>query len=194
MDSPKHAPPPSKVSRRSDSLLPSGRSARRLFAHRRLTSFPRRLLKFVRLDRQRRALFFRAVALLWKHRIRLWAHRFHVSETSVGPADPSPSPSPPPSSHHWPSPGAIGWAVSAASHVVPRSTCLARALAAQDLCRRYAYPAQVRLGARRQDGGALEAHAWLELGEEVVVGGSQDLEEYSVFQPVAEQTQDPSGS
>jgi hypothetical protein len=92
-----------------------------------------------------------------------------------------------------PSPGAIGWAVAAASRVVPRSTCLVQALAANDLCHRYGYPAQVRLGARRADGGALEAHAWLELGEEVVVGGSQELAEYSVFRPVAEQAEDKEG-
>lgn len=64
-------------------------------------------------------------------------------------------------------------------------TCLVRALALEDLARRVgADEAVVRVGVRRQ-GGAFEAHAWLELDGRVVgdtrehVSGFTVLEDFS---------------
>jgi len=145
-----------------------------------MTRFVRRVVRFARLDGLRRGLFFRAVALLWKHRIRLWVRPFRMPEVADGPSSPA-TPSPPGPPH--PSPGVIGWAVTAASRFVPRSTCLVRALAAQSLCRRYGYPCRLQLGARRGDAGDLEAHAWLEIGDEVVIGGGEVLGGYTPFSP-----------
>jgi hypothetical protein len=153
-----------------------------------MTRFVRRLVRFARLDGLRRDLFFRALVLLWKHRIRLWTGPFRVPDSPVGPPSPlvgapaaSGSAASPPDRH--PSPGVIGWAVTAASRFVPRSTCLVRALAAQSLCRRYGYPCRLQLGARRGDAGDLEAHAWLEIGDEVVIGGGEVLGGYTPFSP-----------
>jgi hypothetical protein len=65
----------------------------------------------------------------------------------------------------------IVWAVSAADRVVPRSTCLVRALAAQILLARRGHASQLRLGVAGGSGRAFEAHAWLEEGGRVLIGG-----------------------
>ena len=140
----------------------------------------RHLRSFARLDGPQRALLVRAALLLGKHRLGLWLFSFRM------PAPASPVVAPSLARDRPPSPGTIGWAVNAASRLVPGSTCLVRALAAHSLCLRYGYPATVRLGARRDQAGDLEAHAWLELGGEVVVGGGEARAEYSVFRPRGE--------
>jgi hypothetical protein len=65
----------------------------------------------------------------------------------------------------------IVWAVGAASRVVPRSTCLVRALAARRLLGRHGHPSELRLGVARGADGAFEAHAWLEQDGRVLIGG-----------------------
>jgi hypothetical protein len=157
-----------------------------------MTRFVRRVVRFARLDGLRRSLFFRAVALLWKHRIGLWTGPFRVPDSPLGPPSPRTGAPAAPGSvasppDRRPSPGVIGWAVTAASRFVPRSTCLVRALAAQSLCRRYGYPCRLQLGARRGEAGDLEAHAWLEIGDEVVIGGGEVLGEYTPFSPARRQ-------
>jgi hypothetical protein len=76
--------------------------------------------------------------------------------------------------------------VTVAAHLVPGSTCLVRALAAQSLCRRFGYDPELRLGARRDDEGELEVHAWLEMDDEVLIGGGQELTDYTLFTPAPE--------
>ena len=51
--------------------------------------------------------------------------------------------------------------------------CLTQALAARWLLARAGYDSEVRIGGRRQDDGAFEAHAWLVSNGQVVVGGRQ---------------------
>jgi hypothetical protein len=76
---------------------------------------------------------------------------------------------------------ASGLAVDAVSRAVEeigakpwmRALCLPRALAAQAMLRRRGVAGRLCLGAAR-DGGALAAHAWIELGDEVVVGGGAE--------------------
>lgn len=77
----------------------------------------------------------------------------------------------------------IAWAVQAAARRLPRGLrgCLAQALAAEALLRRYGQPAVVRIGVRwlaSAESGRLEAHAWVESAGRVVVGGLADLASY----------------
>lgn len=54
-----------------------------------------------------------------------------------------------------------------------RALCLPRALAAQAMLRRRGIASRLCLGAAR-DSEALAAHAWIELGHEVIVGGGAE--------------------
>jgi hypothetical protein len=71
------------------------------------------------------------------------------------------------------------WAVTAASGRTSRP-CLAQALAAGWHCRRRGLPAELCIGVRREPGGGLIAHAWLESGGRVLVGGTDgELAQYT---------------
>jgi hypothetical protein len=49
--------------------------------------------------------------------------------------------------------------------------CLTQALTVMLLFRRRKYPAQLKIGVAKRNDGALIAHAWVESGGEVVIGG-----------------------
>jgi hypothetical protein len=68
----------------------------------------------------------------------------------------------------------IVWAVGAAGRLVPRTTCLARALAAQALLARRGHASELRLGVAGGAGRVFEAHAWLERDGRVLIGGPVD--------------------
>ena len=65
----------------------------------------------------------------------------------------------------------IVWAVGAADQLVPWTTCLVRALAAQALLARRGHASQLRLGVAGGSGRTFEAHAWLERDGRVLIGG-----------------------
>jgi hypothetical protein len=50
--------------------------------------------------------------------------------------------------------------------------CLPRAIAVQAMLRRRGIASRLCLGATRE-AGALAAHAWIELGDEIVIGGAE---------------------
>ena len=75
--------------------------------------------------------------------------------------------------------GQAVWAVELAGRLMPRaSTCLTQALTAQVLLLRGNHPALLHIGAVKGEEGGLHAHAWVECGGEVVIGG-HELEQYT---------------
>jgi hypothetical protein len=77
----------------------------------------------------------------------------------------------------------IVWAVDVASCYMPGGVkCLARALTTQVLMSRYGYSPELRIGVAKGEGGRLEAHAWVEIQGQVVIGYLGDL---SRFTPMA---------
>jgi hypothetical protein len=67
--------------------------------------------------------------------------------------------------------GWITWAVETiGSKRWMQASCLPRALAAQSMLRRRGIASRLCLGVARE-GRALSAHAWIELGQDVIVGG-----------------------
>ena len=65
----------------------------------------------------------------------------------------------------------IVWAVGAVDRLVPRTTCLVRALATQTLLARRGHASQLRLGVAGGAGRTFEAHAWLERDGQILIGG-----------------------
>jgi hypothetical protein len=74
------------------------------------------------------------------------------------------------------SPEMVGWVQWAVETVGNKSwmqaACLPRALAAQAMLRRRGIASRLCLGVARE-GGALSAHAWIELGQDIITGGAQ---------------------
>ncbi len=61
--------------------------------------------------------------------------------------------------------------------------CLTQALAARWLLSRDGYQADLRIGARREE-GAFMAHAWLERGGVVILGGADSPTKYALLRPI----------
>jgi hypothetical protein len=64
-------------------------------------------------------------------------------------------------------------AIETASRYVPGATCLSKALAARILLAEYGYRSNLGIGVARNN-GRLKAHAWLEDGDRILIGGNLD--------------------
>jgi hypothetical protein len=64
----------------------------------------------------------------------------------------------------------VVWAVEAASRLIPRASCLTQAVAARLLLHRSGYDSQLCVGVGGAS-GRFTAHAWLERGGRVLIGG-----------------------
>lgn len=65
-------------------------------------------------------------------------------------------------------------AVQRASKLVPAATCLTQALATLTLLRRRGLVGRLRIGIQRGTDGAFHAHAWVEFGGRVIIGGTPE--------------------
>ena len=65
----------------------------------------------------------------------------------------------------------VGASIQAALYLTPfEAECLPQAIAGKLMLARRGIPATVYLGVRKMYDGALDSHAWLRVGEEVVTG------------------------
>lgn len=64
-------------------------------------------------------------------------------------------------------------------HLPGERTCLVRSLATETLLRLYAHTPSHRIGVKKPEDGSVEAHSWIELDEEVLIGDLDDLSEYT---------------
>ena len=73
----------------------------------------------------------------------------------------------------------IVWTVNVASNYTPGGAkCLARALTSQLLLTRYGYPHQLHIGVAKGVANTLEAHAWIEYRDHVIVGWLNNLSRF----------------
>jgi hypothetical protein len=75
----------------------------------------------------------------------------------------------------------VEWAIGAVAARM-RASCLARALAAAAMLRRRGVRCDLRLGVRPATSAAIEAHAWVECDDGLVVGLAADQAEYKVLE------------
>lgn len=84
----------------------------------------------------------------------------------------------------------IGWAVRAIARRTPwESACLAQAISAKAMLRRRGVDSTLYLGLAKDKAQALQAHAWLRCGEEIITGKAGH-ERFSVISFFAEATKD----
>lgn len=72
----------------------------------------------------------------------------------------------------------IPWAVRLASSFIPNATCLPQALVTHFLLMRNGYPADLKIGAARNQDGTVAAHAWVTSEQQIVIGALRDLDRY----------------
>lgn len=61
--------------------------------------------------------------------------------------------------------------------------CLARALTTQVLMKRQSYMPQLHIGVAKGEQGQLEAHAWIEYDQKIIIGELQNLSQYMPLSP-----------
>lgn len=126
----------------------------------------RAIRRFSELPAEERRLLIRAAVVVGAVRLGLWAMPFRRVRgllASLGcPSRARPDPE---------TVERVGQAVSRAARRIPGATCLTQALAAELLLRRRGVEALLRIGVSREKGEELKAHAWVESGGRVVVGG-----------------------
>jgi len=75
------------------------------------------------------------------------------------------------------SPLQIGLSVERAAKLIPGTTCLPKALVLAGMLRSHGYESDLRLGLK-EEAGRVAAHAWVEVGDEIVLGGSCNILEF----------------
>lgn len=75
------------------------------------------------------------------------------------------------------SPLQIGLSVERAAKLIPGTTCLPKALAVAAMLRSHGYESHLRLGLKEQ-AGRVAAHAWVEVGGEVILGASCNMSDF----------------
>jgi hypothetical protein len=138
----------------------------------------RRLARFRTLPPAERRLLVKVALLLGVIRLGLELLPFRTvlgllhraRRASIGVADPRPL-----------SPERIAWAVTLTSpYVLGARPCLAQALTVQLLLGRRGCASRLHLGVARGDRGEVQAHAWVETGGRVIIGGSiRELARYT---------------
>lgn len=68
----------------------------------------------------------------------------------------------------------LSWAVGKAARLVPRASCLTQALSLQVLLGRRGLGSRLCIGVRKGSASGFEAHAWVERGGRVLIGGSSE--------------------
>jgi hypothetical protein len=123
-----------------------------------------RMLRHLTISKLR--LFGVSVIVLWLVRLGLWLLPFRSVRFLLSRVKSRHVASPP-----WAIPARIARAVEVASHLVPRSTCLTKALAGHVLLKRVGHEGVLHIGVARDEAGKFEAHAWLECQGKVIIGG-----------------------
>ncbi|GIV57702.1 MAG: hypothetical protein KatS3mg042_0615 [Rhodothermaceae bacterium] len=78
---------------------------------------------------------------------------------------------------------------AAARRLLGDRPCLPQALAVRYWLKRAGRDSTLRIGVMKDAGGALKAHAWLELDGRVLIGGESSRQRYVSLQPVAPATE-----
>lgn len=81
-------------------------------------------------------------------------------------------------------PEQLCWAVNVTAEYLPGNiVCLPRALVSQALLRSYGFDATMRIGvAPRETSHKIDAHAWVEYNDTILIGDLPDIERFSAFQ------------
>ena len=133
----------------------------------------KRLRKFLSLSSSDRHLLVKTAVLLTGIRLGLRFLSFptlrrildKISKTSANPAQ-----------SYQSTLNQVVWAVNVVSKYMPGGVkCLARALATQVLLAQRGYLVQLQIGVAKDEAGQLEAHAWIESQDRVVIGDLKDL-------------------
>jgi hypothetical protein len=88
----------------------------------------------------------------------------------------------------------ISRSIRAASHYIPKATCLPQALTAQHLLIWNRYPADFQIGVAKDANGKLEAHAWVTSQNKIIVGGERTTNRFVLLSAMEGQSSHDHGN
>ena len=135
------------------------------------------LRKFLDLPKKERQIISKAFFLLILVRLGLWLLPFKILQKTLDTIFPLPVISEAKATVPV-APETISWAVRAVSPYVPSATCLTQALTLRALLAREGIASKLKIGVTHDDEAGFAAHAWLEAGGRVVIGGER-LDRYT---------------
>lgn len=142
----------------------------------RLRNATHRLLRLVQLQSEERQLLWRALLWVMLMRLALYVLPFTQLRTLMQKLLQRATLSPPALEVTR---DQILWSVQVVSRWIPNATCLTQALAARILLSQHRYPHQLCIGVDIGSGQLFSAHAWLEEGDQVLIGQLPDLSRYT---------------
>ena len=140
-----------------------------------------RVHKLLRLPSENRRLLAKSMVMLWVIRVGLWVLSFRTLIRLISGMTRTPPKS---QAENEDVTARVIWAVTAAGRFVPASTCLTEALATQVLLSQCGQPACLRIGVAKDEGGRLEAHAWVESQGRIVIGSVANLSRFTLLPPL----------
>ncbi len=120
--------------------------------------------RFLRLPAPDKALLMTAAVLVISSRVALWLFPYRVVRERLNRRKTI--------SKKTLSCSRIAWAISAVSRFVPGATCLTQAVAAEALLRSHGYAPNLHIGVTKNKSQALEAHAWIEVHGDIILGNA----------------------
>lgn len=133
------------------------------------------VLRYLRIGR----LLCKTYLLLNVIRLGLWWLDFPRLQAWVAKLSHRPSGNGLPSAYGWHS---VVWAINHATNYSPGGAkCLARALTAEILLKRRGYQPELRYGVFKSPTEAFQAHAWIELQGQTILGQLPNLKDYAVL-------------
>jgi len=136
----------------------------------------RALIRFLRLDGTERLLLLKTFAWVWIASVILRLLPFAVVQSL--------SASRTTRNGHLQGRRPIGrilWAIDVANRYVPGTSCLSLALAGRKMLNKEGYPAHLHIGVAKDLASSFAAHAWVESGGKIVIGGNDST---SLFAPL----------
>lgn len=146
-----------------------------------MKTMPQYAAKFARLSFNEKLLLVKVWGMLWVVRLGLWFVPFrHLSPLlSVSRSHSENS-----NMSGQASVESIVWSVTVASRFVPKGrNCLLRALVAHFFLVRNCQFSDLHIGVYRNDGGELDAHAWVECDGKIIIGDLPDLSRFTPLEP-----------
>jgi Transglutaminase-like superfamily len=139
-----------------------------------------RAIRLWRMSRPEKAALVRATLLLSLHSIALHTLPFSIVSRHLFSRAPGTTFVQPRCSREQ-----VIRAISIAARYVPGATCVCQAAVAQRMLSREGYPAQISIGIRKEERDRhLQAHAWVESGGKILIGGEESPEIYTPIMTV----------
>jgi len=136
------------------------------------------LRKFFRLPSREKYLFLKTVFLLASYRIQLKTTPLQKLLTCVNSESQKLLQI---TTYHRIAPKRLAKIIIGASRIVPRTTCLSQALTGKRVFAEHGYKTQLHIGVHQDITVNFEAHAWLSLGDDILLGYRSNLYQYKEF-------------